>query len=115
MDHDLIDEAPTADRESWNAKIRNGEPPSIEDVVLRYAAHADSFDMTDEQKAETIIALWGMMQSYMSVLFGTDPVHLARRERPVNAGEASDSMLEFITSVHDQKEEENPKGGPHET
>lgn len=97
-----MNEKKRKDRQSVDgvADIENGKnkgfegrnPPSgyAGPDLGKYRRHVEHFDLTDAQKADLLLAVWRIMQSFVDRAFGDDPVQQARavRERALRGGPA---------------------------
>lgn len=82
------------DTEPASAAGNPSYPEPLRLDVERYRAHLEGLDLTEEQAAEVLRTLWGIVEAFVDEAFGVDSVSLARPQagsvRPPKVAAAAD-------------------------
>lgn len=52
-----------------------------EEDIQKYMKMLDEYDMSDDERREYVVTLYGVMEHFVDIGFGQDPVSLARKAK----------------------------------
>jgi hypothetical protein len=56
-------------------------PFVTEDEIQNYMKMLDEFDMTERERREYVLTLYGVMEHFVDMAFAQDPISLARKAK----------------------------------